>query len=222
MKKSLIFLFFLTSFYLFSQEKKTAEKLISEIQQMKQTANNFKLIWWIPTEYWRIAIQDNNLAASQEQIAYFESLLNDYTIIVAGDYSLASENGNVTFKVNDFKNNFHFYGLQGEKMNALKDSEINDRVLMIINDTLKPLFAQMLGKTGDGVDFFIYNNMKNGKRIIDPTKPGVFKVELNDEIFQWKLPLVSLMKEKICPVDQEKMEGNWMYCPIHGEKLYSF
>ena len=219
MKKLLILFCFLSSFWMFSQEKKTAEKLVNEIQQMKQTANNFKLIWWIPTEYWRIAIQDNNLPASQEQIDYFESLLNDYTIIVAGDYSLASENGNITFKVNDFKNNFHLSGLQGEKLNVLKDSEINDRVLMIIDNTLKPLFAQMLGKTGDGVEFFIYNNVKNGKRIIDPTKPGVFKVELSNETFQWKLPLVSLMKEKKCPVDQEKMEGNWMYCPIHGEKL---
>ena len=48
---------------------------------------------------------------------------------------------------------------------------------------------------------------------------GNFKVDIANESFVWKLPLVSLMEEKICPVDQQKMEGNWIFCPFHGEKL---
>ena len=163
-------------------------------------------------------MQENG-SITQQQLEYLKELLNDYTIVAAGDYNLDSESGVINFSVNDSSKKVVFYGLQDQKVTPLKESEIDDKVLIIVNQTLKPLFAQMLGKMGSGVNFFIYNNLENGKRIIDPNLPGSFKVDLNGEIFQWKLPLVSLMKEKTCPVDQQKMIVNWNFCPFHGNKL---
>lgn len=218
MKKYALLLLLCCGILSFSQEKTQTDRMIEEIQQVKQNQTDMKLVWWIPTEYWEVALQENG-SITQQQLEYLKELLNDYTIVAAGDYNLDSESGVINFSVNDSSKKVVFYGLQDQKVTPLKESEIDDKVLIIVNQTLKPLFAQMLGKMGSGVNFFIYNNLENGKRIIDPNLPGSFKVDLNGEIFQWKLPLVSLMKEKTCPVDQQKMSGKWIFCPFHGNKL---
>lgn len=218
MKKYALLLLLCCGILSFSQVKTQTDRMIEEIQQVKQNQTDMKLVWWIPTEYWEVALQENG-SITQQQLEYLKELLNDYTIVAAGDYNLDSESGVINFSVNDSSKKVVFYGLQDQKVTPLKESEIDDKVLIIVNQTLKPLFAQMLGKMGSGVNFFIYNNLENGKRIIDPNLPGSFKVDLNGEIFQWKLPLVSLMKEKTCPVDQQKMSGNWIFCPFHGNKL---
>lgn len=218
MKKYALLLLLCCGILSFSQEKTQTDRMIEEIQQVKQNQTDMKLVWWIPTEYWEVALQENG-SITPQQLEYLKELLNDYTIVAAGDYNLDSESGVINFSVNDSSKKVVFYGLQDQKVTPLKESEIDDKVLIIVNQTLKPLFAQMLGKMGSGVNFFIYNNLENGKRIIDPNLPGSFKVDLNGEIFQWKLPLVSLMKEKTCPVDQQNMSGNWIFCPFHGNKL---
>jgi len=217
--KKLLLLFLCGCFALMnSQSTNTADKLLEEIQKLKQTDKNLTLVWWIPTEYWRIAVQDKNITESKH-MEYLENLLNDYTIVAAGDYSLDSNDGVVEFKVNSVTNNVTFYGLNGDVISPLEDSEINGQLLTLVNNTLKPLFIQMLGKMGSGLEFFIYNNRKNGTRIINPNQSGSFKIDVKGEVFKWDLPLVSLMKEKVCPVDQAQMQGNWMYCPFHGSKL---
>lgn len=219
MKSCFVFFSLMFGCYLYSQNTR-ADKLIAETQYVRQIENNMKLLWWIPTEYWEVALENNKSSATEEQIKYLKELLDDYIIMVAGDYSLTTQNGEMSFNVNsNIKEKMFLYEPQGGKLKALKNDEIDGRVVVIVNETLKPLFAQMLGKMGGGAEFFIYNNKKDGTRIIDPTKTGSFHVELGKENFLWKLPLISLMKEKTCPVDQETMEGNWIYCPIHGQKL---
>lgn len=219
MKKILLFFGVLLSLNLFSQEKTVAEKMIAETQQMKQSNTSLKLVWWIPTEYWRYATEKVE-AITPDQVEYIENMLNDYTIIAAGDYALLTQNNTIDFKVIDVKKSVDFYNFENKKIPALKNSQIKKEVVVLINDMMKPLFVQMLGKMGTGIEFFIYKNKDlAGNRILDPNKVGVFKVDVNKEQFEFKLPLVSLMKEKECPVDQEKLPGNYVYCPIHGNKL---
>ena len=219
MKKTIFLFAILFSFSLFSQEKTQSDKILGEIQLMRQSATNLKLVWWIPTEYWGIAMREHEAVAA-DQIEYIENLLNDYTIVAAGDYSLIPQNNTLDFKVVDIKKGFHFYNSENKKVSALKNSQIKTEVVVLINDTMKPLFEQMLGKMGTGIEFFIYNNKDMaGNRILDPNETGSFTIEVNKETFQFNFPLVSLMKEKECLVDQKKFPGNYVYCPIHGNKL---
>ena len=219
MKKTIFLFAILFSLNLFSQEKPQSEKMLAEIQLMRQSATNLKLVWWIPTEYWGIAMREQQ-AVTPDQIEYIENLLNDYTIIAAGDYSLLPQHITIEFKVIDIKKGVEFYNSNHKKISALKNSQIKKEVVVIINDMMKPLFTQMLGKTGTGVEFFIYNNKDMaGNRILDPNKPGSFKIEVNNETFQFNLPLVSLMKEKVCKNDSAKFPGNYVYCPFHGTEL---
>ncbi|MBW8362518.1 MAG: hypothetical protein K0M56_10075 [Kaistella sp.] len=217
--KKIVFLFSLfAALQLFSQEKTQADKMLDEVQKITQTQNNMKIVWWIPSDYWQVAIGETG-RATEEQIAVITNLLDDYTIIVAGDYTLDSPEDTVDFKVNSLSKGVVLYGLQGQKVQPLNESQIDDKVLTIINEILKPLFTQMLGKMGSGLTFFVYNNKTDGKLIIDPRKPGSFRLEVNNDVFQWNLPLVSMMAEKTCPVDQKVLPGNYVYCPVHGSKL---
>ena len=103
---------------------------------------------------------------------------------------------------------------------TLKNSEIDGSVVVLVDDVLKPLFVKMVGKMGTGIEIFVFNNKdSSGNRILDAMKTGGFKVSLSGDSFNYKLPLVSLMEEKTCPIDQEKLPGNYVYCPIHGNRL---
>lgn len=218
MRKFIVLFSLLAALHLFSQEKTPADKMLDEIQVMRQAENNLKIVWWIPSDYWRVSIGESG-RATKEQIAVITNLLDDYTIIVVGDYALYSPDNTVDFKVNSLANGVVLYGLQGQKVQPIDESQIEEKVLTIINDILKPLFTQMLGKMGSGLTFFVYNNKTDGKMIIDPRKAGSFRLEVNKDVFKWNLPLASLMKEKTCPVDQKVLPGNYVYCPVHGNKL---
>ena len=143
MKKYALLLLIFFGILSFSQEKTQTDRMIEEIQLIKQNQNDMKLVWWIPTEYWEVALQENG-SITQQQLEYLKELLNDYTIVAAGDYNLDSESGVINFSVNDSSKKVVFYGLQGQKVTPLKESEIDDKVLIIVNQTLKPLFSQML------------------------------------------------------------------------------
>lgn len=219
MKKLILISCLVVGFHLVAQEKTMADKMIDEIQQTKQTNTSIKIVWWIPTEYWQTAIQqqENVSAVNMKRLI---DLFNPYTIIVAGDFSLYPNEVDFDFKVNDVTKSLTFYDLNGIKQLPLKKTEVDEMVNQLMDQMLKPLFKQMLGKMGGGVEIFVYNNLNNSKeRIINPTEKGQFQVNVSTEIFRFNLPLVSLMKEKTCSFDNEKLPGNFVYCPIHGNKL---
>ena len=219
MKKLILFLSLSLAINIFSQENTPVDRMIAEIQQIKQTNTSMKMVWWIPTEYWQVALKDQqNITA--EQINYINSLFDDYTIIVAGDFSLIPKEGDIEFIVNDVKKSFLLLNRSEQEIPALEPSEIDENVLTLMNNILKPLFEQMLGKMGAGVEIFIYNNKdSSGKKIYDPKTKGNLNAKIADTQFDWKLPLVSLMKEKVCKTDGQKFPGNYTYCPFHGTEL---
>lgn len=219
MKKILFLTLVLFSIFVFTQEKRDSEKIIQEIQQVRQSNTSMKLVWWIPTEYWQIAMQEQK-NITQPQVDYIKDAFDPYTIIVAGDFSLEESFAGLEFKVNNIRNSFALLDEKSAKIPPLKESEIDEKVVRMVNDILKPLFGQMLGKTGTGVEVFIYKNRTaEGQKLLDPTKKGELRTKVGEDLFEWKLPLVSLMKEKTCAVDQIKFPGNYLYCPYHGNKL---
>lgn len=219
MKNILFLTSVLFSILVCSQKRQESEKIIQEIQQVKQSNTSMKLVWWIPTEYWQIAMQEQD-HVTQAQVDYIKDAFDPYTIIVAGDFSLEQSSSGLEFKVNNIKNSFALLDAKSVKVPPLKESEIDEMVVRMINDILKPLFGQMLGKTGTGVEVFIYKNRNAaGQKLLDPTKKGELQTKVGADLFKWNLPLVSLMEEKTCSVDQIKFPGNYLYCPFHGNKL---
>jgi hypothetical protein len=193
-------------------------ELIREIQQWNKKENKMSLTWWIPNEYWRIALKDNK-QVPQETINQFESVFEHYLMIWACDLTI-NPDGTMNYTTEEEINkSITILDNNSKKYFPLAKSEIDGEVLTIA-ENMKPFFAQALGQMGRGIHFYFFKvTDQNGKNLIHAKLPGQFKVSHSNSDFLWRLPLSTLMPPKFCPVDKERMKGTWSYCPLHGQKL---
>jgi len=85
---------------------------------------------------------------------------------------------------------------------------------------LQPMLANMMGPMGQNLHFLVFPGLDDaGRRIADASAEGQFAVRVGDEEFRWRLPLGSLLPPKFCPVDGERLNGAWKFCPWHGVEL---
>ena len=78
----------------------------------------------------------------------------------------------------------------------------------------------LLGPAGRNFHFFFFPaTTEAGTAIADPRLPGDFSVRVVNERYSWRLPLGSLLPEKVCPADGERLNGAWLFCPWHGDRL---
>ena len=215
MKKTLVVLLLALSIVgLKAQEAKPdVLDLVYDLQKWKKDGKQMKLVWWIPTVYWQIALEQSP-GVSQSQIDDIVAAVEQYTFIAAidgriGPYGLNYED-NIALNIIDNK---------GEKINPLSVDAMSSQTKTVLS-VLKPVLSNTIGQMGQNMQFFVFDCCDaEGKLLGNPTEEGLFKVVNNGDLFEWRLPLGSLTPKKTCPVDGEKLNGSWVYCPWHGEKL---
>jgi len=192
--------------------------LIRETQQWAKQEDKMRLAWWIPNEYWRISLAGNKQIPSGT-IEQLENVFRDYILICAADI-IINMDGSMLFRdESEIRKTITIEDERGKKYKPLSGSEISLDAAAIAQN-IKPMFAQVLGQMGQGMHFFFFSVQNNkNEAMISATKPGGFTVIYADNEFKWTLPLATLLPPKFCPVDKEKMQGNWKYCPIHGKSL---
>jgi hypothetical protein len=95
------------------------------------------------------------------------------------------------------------------------DADIRNLLVM-----MKPMLSNMMGQMGANMNFIVFpSKSAAGQKIADARREGSFAVKLSDSKFEWKLPLGAVLPAKICPVDGERLNGAWKFCPWHGDKL---
>jgi hypothetical protein len=192
--------------------------LIKEIQQWDKKGNNMSLTWWIPNEYWRIALKGND-QIPVETIDYVETAFRDYVLILACDLSIHNDGTMDYTSEEDLAKSITILDNLGKKHFPLPNNQIDGQALSVA-ENMKPFFAQALGQMGRGINFFFFSvTDQSGKNLIDGKAQGHFTVSHSNSSFLWKLPLSTLLPPKFCPVDKERMKATWSYCPIHGQKL---
>jgi hypothetical protein len=192
--------------------------LMRDTQQWNKRDNKMSLTWWIPTEYWRISLKGNH-QVPPETVDHIENLFKDYIMIWACDLSINTNGSMIFSKEEDIATSIAILDQNRKEHRPLKETDIDEEALAIAKN-MKPIFAQAIGQMGSGLNFFIFKVFdESNKSLINASHPGQFTVVHSNSEFLWKLPLPTLMPAKICPVDKEKMKGNWIYCPIHGGKL---
>jgi hypothetical protein len=219
--KILVFsIFILFSVKSFSQENKKVEMMefIKELQIWQKDGRDMALTFWIPTSYWRIALEDSP-NTSEETIQIIEEAFEDYLLVCVLQFDM-SENGIMTFKdENSIRKGLYVSDKDGKKLPLIKDKDISESTFSII-ESFKPLFSKMFGQMGDGMHFYLFDNLdKNGYEIIDENKKGALLVHHSEYDFRFNLPLATLLPDKHCPVDNAAMKGNWDFCPFHGMEL---
>lgn len=213
LKTILSFILFVYQISFAQQHNVDIVDFIKEIQIIKKVDSNMKMVWWIPTEYWNISTKGSPLA-TKEALEEIENAIGDYTIFAAldGDIGVGRINYKDTVKIKIVVPN-------NEEFLPMENDEISKETKNILR-TLKPVFVNMIGDMGRNLNFYVFQNMDSaGNRILTPQNNGSFTVKLNDEDFQWILPLDSFVPKKKCPIDKKEMSGSWNYCPWHGEIL---
>ncbi|HCS21775.1 MAG TPA: hypothetical protein DIW47_14660 [Bacteroidetes bacterium] len=190
---------------------------VRQTQIMKNSGNHIKLTWWIPTDYWEIALKDNP-DVSPSQVSAIVSALEDYVLVCAAN--LESDGSGSLKKTSeaDLRKGLSLLDENGKKYLPLEEDDIDAGALAIAG-SVKPMFSKMLGDVGKGMHLYFFKVQSGGKNLIHAGEKGNFTIVHSETEFKWELPLPILMPAKICPVDQAEMQGNWNYCPIHGNKL---
>ncbi|WP_310994358.1 hypothetical protein [Aequorivita marina] len=210
---SLLILFF--SSQIFAQVKTTQVdfmELVNELIITKKNDSNLKQVWWIPNEYWDAALNDTKYS-NQEMQQQLTAVLANYTIVSVVDINMTLYAG---MRSNEIE--VSLTNVAGKTVTPIKQ-EGNEEVFELL-EMIKPTMKSMLGQFGEKMNFFAFKNIdKHGNLIAGPYQKGELKIHVNNEDFIYKLPLAALVQKKICPTDNEMLNGNWDYCPWHGKKL---
>ena len=220
MKSILCLLLLLSSLSFYSQVREdiVLTDYIRDVQKWEKVDDKMSLSFWLPTSYWRVALQSSP-DVPKETIDYFESILKDYTVICALDLKIGLTGDFYFTEEKYLRESIHIEDNKSKKYYPLKDKDISADAL-VISETIKPMFNQMLGKMGKGMNFYFFKiHDKEGNKTINEFNEGSFKVIHSNMTFEYSLPIPSLLPPKKCPVDSELMNGTWKFCPIHGDKL---
>lgn len=222
MKKKIlivILLFFVSINKLVAQDfKVNINKLTEETQQLSESNDKMRLVWWIPVEYWE-AIFTQDQTISKLEADKMLSILEKYTMLAIIDGDI-SESGTISYVDRDETfNKLVVIDKNKNEYTPLLEEEIDlDTKNMVA--IMKPILGNMLGRLGENMHFFLFQKRDNPlEKIVDPKNKELFEVKVSEERFVWKLPLGALLKPKLCPVDNQPLDGSWDYCPYHGSKL---
>lgn len=222
LKQTLLILCLFTISFSFSQETirvKNIEEVsvsdfVKEIKIIKKNKDNFKMVWWVPSEYWTVAMQGSTVVPAQ-YVDQFVETLEEY-ILIGSLHSELTTYGAMKTKPTKLQ----IKDKNGTLYEELENSEISNEYLEVLS-TLKPAMVNTLGDFGKQMKFHVFRKTgKDGKLLAPPTKSGELTILFNTKNkFSFKLPLSCLVAEKVCPTDSELLNGNWKYCPWHGKKL---
>ncbi|NNC70130.1 MAG: hypothetical protein HKN90_04825 [Flavobacteriaceae bacterium] len=222
-KKVAIYIVFLPFIWKgFAQDfKVNINKLTEETQQLSESPDKMRMVWWIPTDFWEAVFsQDASIPTSDadKMLAQFEK----YTMVATIDGDIDTD-GNIQYvSEDDIFNTLKVVDNTQQEFSPLTEDQIDLDTKRLIT-IMKPVLGNMLGKLGENMHFFLFQRTDDPlHKIVNPKNKESFAVKLNDERFEWQLPLGSLLRPQKCPVDQQLLDGSWTYCPYHGKPLTKY
>jgi hypothetical protein len=192
------------------------QKLVKETQQISQTANRLTFVWWVPTEFWRQSLQSNP-QITEERASRLTALLDEYSVFVVVVTDIGPMAGMSPVDRASIAANTEFR-IDNRIIPLLDNNDISADAQNFVG-MMKPVFSNMLGQFGKGMEFYIYPNHKNGKKLLDPVENGQFSYTVFGKRFDWRLPLGSCLPPRIDPKTGEEFPGNYIFNPYTGDKL---
>ncbi|MGB0372670.1 MAG: hypothetical protein ACPGN3_15155 [Opitutales bacterium] len=195
----------------------SVDAFISDTQRMKSEAQSMKLVWWVPLEYWKVSLSSNpSISEAQKEEMY--ALLEDYQALIVVDATIGIMGGFTPVSRKLIEESLVFK-IGETPIKQIEGSDLPSDVNNLFNVILKPVFTQMLGQMGAGMEIFVYPAKNNSKLLADPFSEGAISVSLTGDDFEWKLPLPSLLPPKIDPESGDVFPGDFIFNPYTGKKL---
>jgi len=192
-------------------------EIIRDTQKQGNRAGRFTLVWWIVPEFWRTALAANG-AIPADKIEEMVASIRDINVFAVVDAKMAGFAPEFTSS-QELQKDFNVTDSGNELVPLIPEQKQSIATKNMLA-TMRPMMANMLGEFGKNMLFVVTEGKnKNGSRRIDPTKPGSLVVRLNNEEFHWRLPLGSLLPQKVCPKCNEAFPGNYVFCPFDATPL---
>jgi hypothetical protein len=198
--------------------KQQLNEIVRDTQRQGNRAGRVTVVWWMVPEFWRAAMASSGIVPV-DKIDEMVSSIKDVNIFVIVDAKIGAFGSTDYVSSDDLRKNLSVVDPQGKPM-ALIPSEKQSTATKDMLATMKPLMANMLGEFGKNLTFFVFEGKgRDGSRRVDPLKPGSLIVKVNAEEFRWRLPLGSLLPQRICPKCNETFPGNYTFCPYDATPL---
>lgn len=215
----LVILLFLP-FLIHAQEefKVNSDELVGDLQISKSTDDQFQLVWWIPPTFWEVSVGQDPSVSEEEKDILLEMVgqkpifaVLDADINAFGMFTYPDED--------DVRKSIKVIDYQGNTYLPIPKEEINSDTDMLLS-MMGPMLSNMMGDMGKHFYFFVFPEILDSNTALnEPNTETAFTFYLNEESFDWKLPLPAMMPPKYCPVDNQKLNGTYKFCPFHGKKL---
>jgi hypothetical protein len=194
----------------------TLQDIVRDTQRMENTNGEMTMVWWLPQQFWEESLRANAAMpqAARDQVL---GVLGEYVVVAmlrakAGPLGItdavpkAELVKNVRFEVN------------GKLIEPLDPASLSSGAQLLLAQ-LKPTMAATMGQIGQGIEFAVYPRKVDGQLLFDPAQPGSLQITLFDRSFPWRLPLGSLLPERVDSKTGEKFPGNYEFNPYTGAKL---
>lgn len=193
------------------------DALIGDTQKTKTDSGNFKLVWWMPNEFFVESFSERKVA--QKTLDEVIATVDGYAIFAVIDTKISTFGTVEAKKPEDIIATSYLLVNGDTKLQPLPEEEINEGLKTFFS-VIKPLFANMMGNMGKSFQFLVFKNkLENGKTLLDATKPGNFTFYLSEAPFSWRLPLGSLLPPRFDAKTGEEFPGNYNFSPFSGDKL---
>ncbi len=219
MKPILIFVLLITSGTVNAQNPSPDyNTFLKQTQISNSNDGRVDIAWWIPTEFWKIALRKQP-DVTEEQIDNVIQLLEPYVIFAIVDAKTGEFGDFIYTSFDSLENKVSAIGNNGKTIEPLAYDELSVGVQSLLS-MVKPILKNAMGQLGENMHFFVFEDIsKKNKRNFDPMKVGLISVKVVEKKYEWKTPVHALLPLKKCPEDNVELNGAWSYCPFHGNKL---
>lgn len=220
MKKLLAFLLLFQSLTFYGQTANEQDflDLVKELYQVKKSDRRMQMVFWLPNEYWEVAFKHSKTTTPEvtEQVL---SIIKDYNIFLVNDLSVNEYDGFISKSKAEILPDLALSDAAGNRYLPLPENMISTE-MKSLESVLMPFLAKTIGQLGDGMTILYFPiKDKNGKPLLAAKEKGHFNIQQGGATFEWKLPLMAFSPAIFCPIDKEKLNTHWNYCPTHGVKV---
>lgn len=182
-----------------------------------QGARNM-LVWWMPSEYFRMSFESQP-GMTPSMVDPLIKSLDQYTIMAVIDVDIAGVGIVGGRDAAAVQAQLKLFDSQGKPLQLVETAAQHKDVRNLLA-ALKPSIAGMLGPMGEHLQFAVYAGQNaDGVRLVNPTKSGSFSVEYAGLSHKWRLPLGSLLPNKVDATTGEIFPGDYLFNPYTGKKL---
>ncbi|MGE3109992.1 MAG: hypothetical protein AB7G11_06585 [Phycisphaerales bacterium] len=194
------------------------DKITAETQKDLPGKDSLGFVWWIPHEFWRASLAQEQ-GITPEMIDGLVDSLSNYTIVMVVDGTMDADGGPSFVAESALRDALTLVDPKGTVHSPLDNSKINATTRAMFNQ-MKPLLAASAGEMGRSMHVFYFpGKHEDGSPVVDPRSDGMLQVKVNERAVKFRLPLGSLMPEKVCPTCAESLNGAWKFCPWDGAAL---